>query len=152
MPGGPAKHPRLKILEGTFRKDRDEGGAWSAKPVGAPECPSWLPRSAKKYWARISEQMAAIGLISLLDEAAFSAHCDSVGKFAEVTKKLKTIEDMVVETPNGLEIQSALFQIRNKLWDQIRSSSTDFGLTPSSGCKIKPQKAEKKTLDGFEDL
>src|SRR5690606_22497574 len=98
------------------------------------------PKSAKKYWSEIGPQLQAAGLISLLDSSAFAAHCDSVGKFEEVTRKLKTIDDMLDETPQGYQVQSALFTIRNKLWEQVMKSASEFGLTPVAGGRINAPK------------
>lgn len=150
--GRPKKIPQLKVLEGTFRKDRDDHGASTQKEIGVPVCPAWLPSSAKKYWKQIGPDLASAGLISILDQAAFAAHCDSVGKFSEVTRKLKTIEDMYDKTPNGLMIQSALFTIRNKLWDQVLKSSSEFGLTPAGASRVKAPNQQQLGFDGFEDL
>ena len=150
--GRPRKPPQLKVLEGTFRKDRDSQAANSEKPIGAPACPVWLPKSAKKYWKQIAGELEKSGLISCLDIAAFSAHCDSFGKFEEVTRKLKNLEDMVDETPNGLMIQSALFTIRNKLWDQVMKSANEFGLTPVGASKVKALSQQQLPLDGFDQL
>ncbi|WP_043318102.1 phage terminase small subunit P27 family [Microbulbifer sp. HZ11] len=150
--GRPRKAPQLKVLEGSFRKDRDDHGAAQSKPVGLPPCPVWLPRTAKKYWKEIGPQLANAGLMSLLDTAAFAAHCDSMGKFEEVTRKLKTLDDMMDTTPNGLQIQSALFTIRNKLWDQVLKSASEFGLTPAAASRVKAPEQKQMSLGGFEDL
>lgn len=143
---------QLKVLQGNFRKDRHSHGAGERRPVGLPECPKWLPRAAKKYWAEVGPQLEKAGLISLLDQAAFAAHCDSYGKFEEVTKKLKRLEDMIDHTPQGYAVQSVFFQIRNKLWDQVMKSASEFGLTPAGANKIKAPAQGQLDLGGFEDL
>lgn len=150
--GRPRKAGQLKVVDGTYRSDRDSMGVAPKKPVGLPACPVWLPKSAKKYWKDIGPQLASHGLISLLDTAVFSAHCDSVGKFEEITRKLKSIDDMIDTTPNDLVIQSALFTIRNKLWDQVLRSSVEFGLTPASASKIEAPKQGALNLGGWEDI
>lgn len=150
--GRPKKPPQLKILEGSFRKDRDDLGISQMKPVGMPECPAWLPKSAAKYWGEIGPKLEQVGLISLLDSAAFAAHCDSVGKFEEITEKLATVEHMLDKTPNGLMIQSALFTIRNKLWDQVMKSAGEFGLTAAASGKVKAPEAKKDSMGGFDEL
>lgn len=146
------KPAQLKVLEGNFRKDRDSHGANEGRPVGLPECPTWLPRSAKKYWNEIGPQLEKAGLISALDQAAFAAHCDSAGKFAEVTKRLKRLDDMMDKTPQNYIVQSALFTIRNKLWDQVMKSASEFGLTPAGAGKVKQPAQGQLDLGGFEDI
>lgn len=143
---------QLKVLQGNFRKDRHDHGTGEQRPVGLPECPSWLPRTAKKYWNEVGPQLEKAGLISVLDKAAFAAHCDSFGKFEEVTKKLKRLEDMVDATPQGYAVQHVYFQIRNKLWDQVMKSASEFGLSPAGAGKIKATPQAQLDLGGFEDL
>ena len=150
--GRPSKPTQLKVLQGTFRKDRDDHGASSAKPVGVPKCPAWLSKQAKKYWKEVGPELAKSGLISTLDGAAFATLCDSVGLYEEVTRKIESLEDLADTTPNGMGIQSVCFQIRNKLIEQIRALSSDFGLTPVSAGKIKAPEQKQLGLDGFEDL
>lgn len=121
---------QAKILKGTFRPDRH--GKPLAIPASAPNPPAWLPKGAKRYWREIAPQLEKVGLIGLVDSAAFAAHCDSVGKFEEVSRKLKTLEDLTDHTPQGYMVQSALFTIRNKLWDQVMTSAKQFGVTPTA--------------------
>ena len=146
-----AEPAQVKVLKGNFRPDRHAHGP--AVPLGAPDCPAWLPRAAKKYWREIAPQLERVGLISLLDSAAFAAHCDSVGKFEEVTRKLKRLEQMLDETPQGYQVQSALFTIRNKLWDQVMKSAQEFGLSPAGRSKIKDVKQQALPFgDDWDDV
>lgn len=96
--------------------------------------------------------MVKVGLIGSVDSAAFIAHCDSMGKYEEVTRKLATIEEMLDETPSGYEVQSALFTIRNKLWDQVMRSSSEFGLTPAARSKVKTGEQQQLPFDGWGNL
>ena len=140
----------LKVLEGTFRKDRDSESL-IIEP-GSVDCPVWLPKSAQKYWKRLAPELERVGLISVVDGAAFMAHCDSIGRFEDVSARLGEIEDMLDETPQGYIMQSALFQIRNKLWDQVVKSAREFGITPASRSAIKLPNVSKKKNSGWDDL
>lgn len=143
------RHPepaQAKILKGKFRPDRDTHGA--KVEIGLPPCPAWLPRGAKKYWSQLGEQLVAAGLISIVDGDVFAAHCDTVAKFAEVTQKLKRIEDTLDHTPQGYQVQSALFTIRSKLHDQLVKTAREFGLTPSARSGIKDAKQQQLPLGG----
>ena len=146
----PRKPTNLKVVQGTNRPHRNNN-----EPVvslEAPECPDWLSKESKKYWEEISEQLVNVGLIGVVDGALFGLHCDSYGRLIEVSDQLKKMDDMLDQTPNGLEVQSALWQIRNKLWDQVLRSASEFGLSPAARSKINmPEKAEKKK-DGWEAL
>jgi len=148
--GRRAKPAQSKVIQGNFRKDRDNHGA--KVEIKAPPCPTWLPKQAKKYWKDIAPQLVDAGLIGVVDSAAFTAHCDSVGKFEEVTRKLKTIEDTIDKTPQGYQVQSALFTIRNKLWDQVLKSSSEFGLSPAARSKVKNVGQQQLPFGGWDDV
>lgn len=145
--GRPATPAQLKVIEGNFRADRHSHGP--VVEIGLPPCPKWLPRRARKHWDQLGAELVKVGLISVVDGSAFTLHCDSFGKYQEATEKLKTLQDLQDETPNGLMIQSALFTIRNKLWDQVLSSAKEFGLTPAARSKV--QASPQETLDFGDD-
>ena len=143
----PRKPTNLKVVQGTNRPHRNNNEPQVA--IEIPPCPDYLGKEAKKYWGEISKQLANVGLIGIVDGALFGLHCDSYGRFKEISGQLEKIEDMLDETPNGLGVQSALWQIRNKLWDQVLRSASEFGLSPAARSKINlPAKSEKKE-DGW---
>jgi len=144
------KAPQLKVVDGTFRKDRDSHGA--AVEMGLPDCPVWLPKNAKKYWKKIGPELAKSGLIAKVDSAMFSAHCDSVGKFEEVTRLLAELDDCLEKTPQGFTVQSAMFTVRNKLWDQVKSSAQEFGLSPVARSKVKVSDQKQLPFGGWDEI
>ena len=150
--GRRAEPAQAKVLKGNFRGDRHSHGP--AVPLGIPKCPVWLPAAAKRYWKEIAPRLEQAGLISLLDGAAFAVHCDSLGKYEEVTRQLKTLEDMLDETPQGYQVQHALFTIRNKLWDQVLRSAQEFGLSPAARSKVKEVAQQQLPLgnDGWGEV
>lgn len=150
--GRRAEPAQSKVLKGNFRGDRHSHGP--SVPIGIPKCPAWLPRGAKRYWKEIAPKLEQAGLISLLDGAAFAAHCDSFGKYEEVTRQLKTLDDLMDETPQGYQVQHALFTIRNKLWDQVLRSAQEFGLSPAARSKVKEVAQQQLPLgnDGWGDI
>ncbi len=148
--GRPRTPAQAKVLQGNFRKDRDQHGP--KVELNAPKCPAWLPKSAKKYWKDIAPELEKVGLIGLIDTAAFAAHCDSMGRYEDVTRKLKELDDLIDETPNGYQVQSALFTVRNKLWDQVMKSATEFGMSPAARSRVKAETPQQPAMDGWDDL
>jgi len=146
----PKKPTNLKVVQGTNRPHRNNNEPLVS--LEAPQCPDWLSEESKKYWEETASQLVNAGLIGGVDTALFSLHCDSYGRLVEISKKINTIERMVSHSPNGMEIQSTWWQIRNKLHDQIIKTASEFGLSPVSRSKINmPEKSEKKK-DGWEAL
>jgi len=69
---GPKLKPTaIKILEGNPGKrplNLNE-----PKPLQiAPECPDWLLDEAKKEWKRLAPELERLGLLTILDMAAFA--------------------------------------------------------------------------------
>lgn len=139
-----------KIIQGNFRGDRHSHGP--QVDTGLPPCPKWLGRLARKHWSEIGEQLLAAGLISLVDGDVFAAHCDTLAKFAEVTRKIRTIEDTLDTTPQGYMVQSTLFTIRSKLHEQLVKTAREFGLTPAARSAIKAPAQQQLPLGGWGDV
>jgi P27 family predicted phage terminase small subunit len=148
---GKRKQPaQAKVIKGTFQKCRDSHGP--AVKLEVPPCPEYLGKEAKKYWKEISEQLVNVGLIGVVDGALFGLHCDSYGRLIEVSDHLKKMDDMLDQTPNGLEVQSALWQIRNKLWDQVLRSASEFGLSPAARSKLSMPEKPSEKKGGWSDV
>lgn len=146
----PAKPSQLKVLEGSFRKDRDSHGLTA--DVGAPICPDDAPECVKKAWEKIVPGLANQGLISTADAIPFFAYLDSYTKFKMVTLSIQTMESMMEKTPNGYLQMSQAFHIRNKLWQEVMKASKEFGHTPAARSAIKAPQQGQLDLGGFEDL
>lgn len=127
---------QARVLAGeSVRSDRASHGA--AVQLGMPPCPEWLPKDAKRRWHVLGPEMVRVGLLSILDGDVFAMHCDNVARYAEICKKLDEIDKWVASTPSGFEVQSAGFQIRNRLQEMIIKTAREFGLTPSARSSIK---------------
>ena len=146
----PKKPTNLKVVQGTNRPHRNNNEPLVSLEV--PPCPEYLGKEAKKYWKEISEQLVNVGLIGVVDGALFGLHCDSYGRLIEVSDHLKKMDDMLDQTPNGLEVQSALWQIRNKLWDQVLRSASEFGLSPAARSKLSMPEKPSEKKGGWSDV
>lgn len=96
--------------------------------------------------------MVQSGLLSLIDGDVLALHCDSLAKYAEVTAKLKSIEDALDETPQGYVVQSTLFTVRSKLHEQLVKTAREFGMTPAARSGIKEQPQGQLPLGGWDDV
>ena len=141
---------KLKLLKGTYRKDRplDE----VEMDAGMPDCPRWVNASGKEYWAETAPMLAEKGLLSPCDLSTFSLHCDSFGLFVDVSEKIKTIKQLTKKTPNDFQVQDVLFQIRNKLWVQIIKTSALFGLSVQARAGITIEGNEAKKANAFDNI
>ena len=99
--------------------------------------PSYLPKTLKKEFERIAEELKRIDIMSNLDCEALARYIVSEYNYQKVTKKLlKTGVD------NDKYFNYLLMQ--DKLFKQSRQAASDLGLTISSRCKLViPTKTEE---------
>jgi len=64
----PRKPKQLKIVQGTYRKDRANPHEPKPQPR-IPSCPWELCDTAKKEWRRLAPELHQLGLLTALDRA-----------------------------------------------------------------------------------
>lgn len=147
--GRPRKPTHLKLLEGTFRKDR--ANAAEPKPKkGTPQCPAFLGEVAKAEWRRIIPELRAMGTLNTADRAEMTRYCQAWSRWQECEKVIDemgmtftTDKGYVVPRPevaNALKFQKAMSEAASKL-----------GLNPQARSTVKADKpaAPKDTAADF---
>ena len=141
--GRKPKPTNLKIIEGNPGKrplNLNE-----PKPISiASECPDWLLADAKKEWKRLAPELERLGLLTILDMAAFAGYCQSYAKFKaaeQFIKKHGTTYKIPKKNKEGEVISVYIAQfpevaIANQCLKHIRAFAAEFGLTPSSRGRI----------------
>ncbi len=162
---GPAPKPaELKVLEGG-RGHRPLNLDQTFRPeVGVPDAPKWLLKESRKAWKRLSAELVYYNLLSKVDREALALMCQTVGRIdlleRAILAKMKVtlaaagdgaasnaalradVEALALEaaltatTPNGLPIQSALYQILNKEQSKLSNYLAEFGLTPAQRARV----------------
>ena len=139
--GRKKKPTKLKVIEGTFRKDRSS----ESEPfpdVCIPLPPDHLTDTAKKEWERISRELYSLGLLSEIDMAALAGYCQVYGRWADAEAQLKE-GSILVKTNSGNIIQSPLVGIANTALKLMHKLLAEFGMTPASRAKVVSNKQEK---------
>ena len=99
MRGRPPKPTALKVLSGTFRKDRQNRR--EPKPTATlPGCPKFLDAMAKAEWRRITPELARLGLLTLIDRASLAAYCQMWSRWQQAEAILQR-DGLTFATPNG---------------------------------------------------
>lgn len=146
---GPAAKPaELKLLEGG-RGHRPVNLDQTFRPeVGVPDSPAWLTKEAKKAWRRLSEELIYYNLLSKVDRDAFANLCQTIGRLEVIERslggKMKALAEkgddpasaFMDKTPNGLMVQSALYQVLNKEQAKLAGYLAEFGLTPAQRARV----------------
>ncbi len=137
------KPTKLKILEGNPGKRPLNENEPKPIPI-APGCPEWLLAEAKKEWNRLAPELERLGLLTIIDMAAFAGYCQSYAKWKKAEIFLKK-HGMTIKIPqkdeygNVVSIKVKKFpevSIANECLKQIRGFASEFGLTPSSRGRI----------------
>jgi len=136
---------KIKALRGHPDKRPHAAKGEPAPPPGLPDCPNHLSLEAKGEWARITDELAACGLLTRIDRAALAAYCQAWGRWVQAEQELKKTS-LVVKTTAGNVIQNPYLSIANKAIEIMYRLLAEFGMTPSARSRIKidgPQHEDK---------
>jgi P27 family predicted phage terminase small subunit len=147
-PGPSGKPAELKLLEGN-RGHRPLNLDQLFRPeVGVPDVPRYLSKEARKAWKRLSEELIRYNLLSRVDRDAFAMLCQTIGRLEQIERSIEAKAKLLLEadkdptdalmdtTPNGLRVQSALYQILNKEQAKLHKLLESFGLRPDARASV----------------
>ena len=128
---GPTPKPaHIKALEGNPGKRPLKCN--NAKPRSlAPDCPDWLSAEAKAEWKRLAPELERLGLLTVLDRAAFSCYCQSFAHWVQAQRVLREQGTMYV-TGSGRVRERPEVAIAESSLKLMRAFAVEFGLTPNS--------------------
>ncbi|MCF7944718.1 MAG: phage terminase small subunit P27 family [Spirochaetia bacterium] len=161
MAGRPRKPKGQKLIQGTFRKDRNpEKEPTFDKPDQDIRPPTGLNRWGKKFWREHINELIDSGVLTVADMPIFYQLCKSWGDYQEADydihhgpdkKKRSTAE---YRKGRGYQRKSMPEMLeRREAWEQFYKLSMQLGMTPSSRNKIDLQGIEKgKEVDPMEKL
>lgn len=134
MPGPNRKPREIAELEGnpSQRPYRDN----PTPRKGAPKPPAWLSGEALAEWGRIVPELAAIGLLSVVDRAALVAYCESWATFVSATEDINA-RGTLVEGRDGNIVKNPAVPMQRDALQQIKQWVAEFGLTPSARARMQ---------------
>lgn len=131
MPGGkPRKPDELKILDGTFRKDKDGDPAQSVIAEGEPAMPPHLKGDAAAFWGEIVPQLLKMGVAKASDSAALAMMCEWWGRYRRFSRLLDRM-------PSTNPKQYRTLGMVGLAWMNFEKAAAKFGLTPSDRAKLR---------------
>lgn len=156
MPAGrPPKPKALKELQGTHRKGRDLPDEMNVQPLHTvPMPPADLPEPAHAVWYRVSSQLMAAKVLSVLDLEMLKAYCYQMYVMDLATEELKAGYTIIMQNKGGgvYPVKSPWVAIYNDALSHAKNLAIQFGLTPSSRTKISSGQLKKESnnpYDGF---
>lgn len=162
MGKGRKKTPEtVKLLKGSFRKDRANDSAPNQAPDGM-RAPSWLPREAVEYFGVLKSRLEEYGLNSSSYTEALSlaamrlAEVDELNQIVAEDGPIYLSEKWTRDDDGNLKktvlkkSNPAVGQ-RNEAMRHLQSLLAEFGLTPASVSKINAG-GKKKPQNAFEAI
>lgn len=161
--GGQNRKPRqLKVVQGTFRKDRNPAREPEGNPItDPPRAPSTLNRWGKRLWKQVVVQLTDNGVLTDLDLPALEQLCQEYGIAAElydavthyVDEDGKRKRQSIAEYLAGRNSQTMPeVAVMRQAKNAMKSYLEQFGLTPASRNRIDLGKGEEKEEDPMEAL
>lgn len=139
----------LKILRGNPGKRRLHAGELRPQQ-GMPRCPDHLLPEARAEWRRMSRQLCALGILTLIDRAALAMYCQAWARWVEAEAHVKK-HGLVIRAPvTGFPIQNPFLAVSNKAQEQMRSLLIEFGMTPASRTRIDVTRAGSPSPEVLE--
>jgi P27 family predicted phage terminase small subunit len=126
-----------------------------------PTRPGWLLPEAKREWNRIVPELAALGLISLLDRGAISGGCQMWAMYVQAVRDIAengttftitTVKETAgsTTTTSGYEGPRPAVAIMMKSWQQYLAFCARFGLTPADRSRLSVPEKQDDVSDFLE--
>lgn len=158
---GPPKKPKeMKLLEGTFRRDRDAGTP-TVQPGAFPDPPDYLNDRQRELWRELeqhcgawigtSDRLAVEGVVHVYDmlRRNIEAQQDSEGASAMLTAKIFMGQD-------GSGVSEAkenpLISQQVKLWRELRGFLAILGLSPADRARVQVKETGGKNTSKWSGL
>jgi P27 family predicted phage terminase small subunit len=142
-PGRKPKPDHLKLVDGDPGKRGINKNAPKPKPV-KPSPPKHLDAIARKEWRRMSVVLEKLGLLTVVDGAAFACYCAAYSRWVQAEQEIQAwnskspppLMTYCFETPNGFMQQIPVVGIANQAMKEIRALCAEFGMTPSARSRM----------------
>jgi phage terminase small subunit len=128
MKGRPRKPAAVKILEGTFRQDRD-GDPENLPGTGEPAPAEKLRSDAAAFWNEHVPRLIQEGRVKADDGPALTAMCQFWGTYLKLTRRES-------RTAVTAKLYPRVSRVRAMAFDRFKSLAATFGLTPSDRAKL----------------
>lgn len=138
----PRKPTNLKLIQGTYRKSRENPNEPQPE-ICIPEPPGFLTDRALEEWHRIAPILESMGLLSKVDSMALAAYCAAVARLWLAEEQLK-VEGLTVTNERGRRIKNPLVDVANAAAKQISMFASQFGMSPSTRSGVKAMQPEKE--------
>lgn len=146
-PGLPAKPTGLKLLQGTYRSDRATPNEVMPK-AEIPPLPKHLSGEAREEWARVTQDLYAIGLLARADRVGLAAYCEAYAAWVQACKQWQLNKDS-----EDYKVFKGSFSVFKAASETMLRFLVEFGMTPASRTRISGlPRPEEGSKNPFENL
>ena len=145
MPGRKGHHPKLKEIEGAFRKDPQRRKAKAVEGLNNPPEPSSIILSKPTLvtvWRHTCEMLDGMGILSSSDSHLIESYAIVYHEMLELSRSV--LKDGHVDVGSHGSKQSTESAVWLKLLAQHKSLMAELGLTPTARAKIVVPKTEQQ--------
>lgn len=165
MPAGrPRKPTAIKQAEGNPGKRPLNTREPKPSRVLGLKCPKWMGEHGKAEWKRITPELARLGLLTLIDQAALELYCcnydNAVTNYLRMLgkkgdRKTEDGKDLDIFTADtGYQQPTAAFAMFKQSCEQARKLLVEFGLSPAARTRLEVEvpKSESNTKTSRDDF
>jgi P27 family predicted phage terminase small subunit len=140
----PPKPSHLKLLQGTYRKDR--ANPHEPRPVGGlVDPPDWLSDKQRMYWQR-AIAAAPAGLLKRLDEPVLVSYAVSAAALEEATLAILR-SGIVVKGTRGAPVMNPYIRAQSLANIAMMRACSEMGFTPASRTRVSVRPDESPDED-----
>jgi len=107
--------------------------------IRIPDPPENLSDEARPYWQQYGKQLAAMRVLSEVDQAALALLCECTATYWLMTAKVREQGVIVKIGKNEAIGYNPHFNAANKAQAQMKQLLAEFGLTPSSRSRVRAE-------------
>lgn len=150
--GRPPKPTKLKVLQGTDRKDRVNKNEPKPMEIKKLPDPPWhLDYYAKKEWERAGPILIEAGLLTHADLSLFSDYCRVHAYVIRIDRKIREGNELDLEfmTETGYRQKTPVVGMIDDFINLKCKLANKLGLSPSDRAKIEvePKKDDSPTIE-----
>jgi len=161
--GRPRKPTGIKLVHGTFRKDRaPENEPEPERVTDIPKPPSYLNKYAKKLWKSLAGELVEKCILTIVDIPALEVACELYGQYRLAHEAVfrpsdpdtgKKVKRSLAEYMEGRNSQTMPeYTAMTKAFGMFKAYLIEFGLTPASRSKLDIPKTPEDKTDPMEKI
>jgi P27 family predicted phage terminase small subunit len=152
--GRPRIPTSLKLIRGTQRADRMNLN--EPKPaIDIPPVPPNLSDEAKAEWERRAPELAALGILTSIDEGVLAGYCEFRADFLHACTMCATKDGQdrkVIKTAKGNLIENPYYSIKKRSAEMMHRFATELGLTPAARTRISATPKESEVSSRWKNF